>query len=168
MRALILILALLVGAPASAAEIGGAGWRLETGSRLRPAGVVNGWILLRDAEAPAAAEDYGLMMLRAQRPVPQAERPGRLQAMLRTLRPFRFGALPATAALRVAGLPGEALEVSARRALTGVPLVVRAMLVHAPGRSILMVASAPEGEWAGLRDAMVEMMGSFRPVAGGG
>src|SRR6188472_410927 len=86
-------LVLLIGG-ATAAELAGPGWRIDPGDRLRPAGVVNGWTLLRDARAPAGAEDYGLLLLRVQRPVPPAEQAGHLGATLRHLRPFRFGALP--------------------------------------------------------------------------
>lgn len=148
--------------PASAAEFLGAGWRLEAGPRLRPAGVVNGWALLRDAEAPPQAEDYGLVMVRVQRAVAPEAGPRHLLATLRSLRPFRFAALPTPVATRQAGLPATVLEGPARRAQTGAPLMLRAVLVHAPDRSFLLVASAPESAWFGMREVVVTAMESFR------
>ncbi len=164
MRAGVLAVVLLLGGAASAgaAEVGGAGWRLEAGPRFRPAGGVNGWTLLRDAEAPSEAEDYGLVMVRVQRAVAPEAGPRHLVGTLRSLRPFRFGVLPAPEVLRQAGLPVTLLEAPARRALTGAPLMLRAVLVHAPDRSFLLIASAPEAAWPGLREAVVAALGSFR------
>lgn len=161
----LLLLGLPVGAvPAGAADILGAGWRLEAGPRLRPAGEVNGWTLLRDAEAPPRAEDYGLVMVRVQRAVAPEAGPRHLAATLRSLRPFRFDALPTPVATRQAGLPATVLEGPARRAQTGAALMLRAVLVHAPDRSFLIVASAPDDAWSGLREAVAAAVSSFRPT----
>lgn len=164
MRRWVLALMLLGTAPAGAADILGTGWRLEVGPRLRPAGEVNGWTLLRDAEAPSQAEDYGLVMVRVQRAVAPEAGPRHLAATLRSLRPFRFGVLPEAVAARQAGLPATVLEGSARRAQTGAALVLRAVLIHAPDRSFLLVASAPKDAWSGLQEAVLAAMASFRPV----
>jgi hypothetical protein len=167
MRLALLALGLaLMGCSANAAEIAGPGWRIDPGDRLRPAGVVNGWTLLRDARAPAGAEDYGLLLLRVQRPVPPAERAGHLGAMLRYLRPFRFGALPEAERTSHAGLPAEVLETPGFAAGTGAPLMLRAMAVYVRDRSFLLIAAAPSAEWPVLHEALVQALTSFRPAGG--
>jgi hypothetical protein len=165
MLRVLLALMLATGATAAAAELGGPGWRLDPGDRLRPAGVVNGWTVLRDAQAPAGAEEYGLLLLRVQRPVPPAQRPGHLEATLRHLRPFRLTGLPRAEAVRhAAGLPAAVLETRALGAGTGTPLVLRAEAIYGPDRSYLLIASAPEAEWPGLEEAMLAAAASFRPL----
>ncbi|MBV1799482.1 hypothetical protein [Siccirubricoccus sp. G192] len=158
-------LVLLIGG-ATAAELAGPGWRIDPGDRLRPAGVVNGWTLLRDTHAPAEAEDYGLLLLRVQRPVPPAARAGHLGATLRHLRPFRFGALPKAERIRHGGLPAAVLETSGFSAGTGAALMVRAMAVYAPERSFLLIAAAPSAEWPALREALVRALASSHPTGG--
>jgi len=160
--ALALALALLAGT-AAAVEVTGPGWRLETGDRLRLAGVVNGWTVLRDRNAPAGADDYGFVLVRVQRPVPAADRGWYLQAVLRNLRPFRFGALPAPETARHGGLPAALLEVTGFSTQTGLPQMVRAEAVYAPDRTFLLIAAAPQGQWPRLRDALLAAMASFRP-----
>jgi hypothetical protein len=159
-------LALLLCGGATAAELAGPGWRIDSGDRLRPAGVVNGWTLLRDARAPAGAEDYGLLLLRVQRPVPPAARAGHLGATLRHLRPFRFGALPQPERTSHAGLPAAVLETPGFNAGTGAALMLRAMAVYAPERSFLLIAVAPSAEWPVLREALMQALASFHPMGG--
>jgi hypothetical protein len=159
-------LALLSGG-ATAAELAGPGWRIDPGDRLRPAGVVNGWTLLRDARAPVGAEDYGLLLLRVQRPVPPAERAGHLGAMLRYFRPFRFGALPEAERTSHADLPAEVLEVPGFSAQTGMRLTIRAEAIYAADRTFLLIAAAPEVGWREFRDTVLDAVGSFQPVGSG-
>ncbi|MBX6741183.1 MAG: hypothetical protein IRY87_03930 [Acetobacteraceae bacterium] len=164
MRAAILalILALLAGS-AMAVEVTGPGWRLDTGNRLRLAGTVNGWTVLRDRAAPPRADDYGLILVRVQRPVPVEDRGWYLDAVLRNLRPFRFRTLPAPEMARHGGLPNAVLEATGFSAQTGLPQVVRAEAIYAPDRTFLLIAAAPETQWPGLRDALLTAMASFRP-----
>lgn len=146
-----------------AAEVAGPGWRLETGDRLRLAGMVNGWTVLRDRAAPPGADDYGVVLIRVQRPVPAADRGWYLDAVLRNLRPFRFGTLPAPEMARQDGLTTAVVEATGFSAQTGLPQVVRAEAIYAPDRTFLLIAAAPQAQWPGLRDAVLAAMASFRP-----
>lgn len=164
MRAAILALGfVLLTGTAMAAEVTGPGWRLETGDRLRLAGMVNGWTVLRDRTAPARADDYGLVLIRVQRPVPVEDRGWYLDAVLRNLRPFHFGTLPAPGMARHDGMPTAMLEVTGVSTQTGLPQVVRAKAIYAPDRTFLLIAAAPQAQWPGLRDALLAAMASFRP-----
>lgn len=148
----------------------------DPGERFEETGRALGWVVLRDRlAAPGVAPKGGtregaadalgeaIMLLRAERPVPPAERPGRLAASLRHFRPFHFGALPAEQATAVGGYPAAVIEAPATGAPGGRPLMVRAMRVDAPGRSLFVIGAVPAREWAALRPAVLAVMASVRP-----
>lgn len=122
-----------------------------------------GWTVLRDVTAPADAPETAVILLRPQRPVPPAARPGHLAALLRHLRPFRFGALPAETRLELGGLPVSVVETAATSARTGRPLHLRAECRFAPGRSWLAVAAAPPERWAALETEILGILHEFHP-----
>jgi hypothetical protein len=119
--------------------------------------------VLRDGAAPPGAVETGMVLIRAQRPVPPAARPGHLARTLRSLRPFRVTDLPAEDHLRLAGLPGDVIQARAIGQPSGVPVVLRAICLYAPDRSWLLVASAPAGEWPALEAELVAVLDGFRP-----
>jgi len=136
---------------------------LTEGDRLRFVVQQNGWTVLRDRLAPPAARETGIILLRALRPVPPDSRPGQLTAALRAFRPFRFGVLPGEEKVVVGGIPGVVIEASAQGAPSGEDLVVRAMRLDAPARSLLVIGAAPSGDWPALRTEIVAVMESVRP-----
>jgi hypothetical protein len=158
-RLLPLLLALLLVAPAAAQ----APFHVTEGERMRVVTRALGWTVLRDVTAPRGAAETGMVLIRAQRPVPPEARPGHLARLLRNLRPFRFDALPAAEHLRLAGLPGDVIETRATGEPSGEALVVRAVCLYAPARSWLLVASAPVAQWPGLEPELARVLEGFRP-----
>ena len=109
-RILPVLLALLLVASGAAAQ---APFRVTEGERMRVVTRALGWTVLRDVAAPPGAVETGMVLIRAQRPVPPAARPGHLARTLRSLRPFRVTDLPAEDHLRLAGLPGDVIQARA-------------------------------------------------------
>jgi hypothetical protein len=159
-RILPILLAAMVLATGAAAE---APFRMAESDRMRVVAHALGWTVLRDVTAPRGAAETGMVLIRAQRPVPPAARPGHLARTLRSFRPFRFGDLPDEAAVRLAGLPGSMIETRGFGAPSGQALVVRAVCLYAPQRSWLLIASAPAAAWPGLQDEMTRLFDGFRP-----
>jgi len=153
-----LLLAALLPLPARAQR-----FAVPEGPHLRLVARQWGWTVLRDVTAPADAPETALILLRPQRPVPPAARPGHLAALLRHLRPFRFGALPAEIHLELGGLPATAIETEAISAHTGQPLHLRAECRFAPGHSLLAVAAAPPERWAALETEILDILHEFHP-----
>ena len=122
-----------------------------------------GWTVLRDIGAPRGAAETGMVLIRAQRPVPPAARPGHLARTLRSLRPFQVGDLPAEDHLRsgrAAGRrdPGPRHRAAERRACgaaRGLPLRARAEL--AAGRL------RPRSRLAGAGGGVAAVLDGFRP-----
>ncbi len=133
------------------------------GEHLHLAGRVLGWTILRDRAPSRDAPETGMVLIRVQRPVPPASRPGHLAAMLRAFRPFRFAGLPAEERVALAGLPGAAIETRALSTGSRQAVMVRALCLYGRERSFLLIASAPEAEWASLRPDVLRVMEGFRP-----
>lgn len=159
-RLLPALLTLLLTATGAAAQ---APFRVPEGEHMRVVTRALGWTVLRDIAAPRGAAETGMVLIRAQRPVPPAARPGHLARTLRGLRPFRFAGLPSEEHLRLAGLPGEVLQARAIGQPSGVPVVVRAVCLYAPDRSWLLIASAPAADWAALEPELTAVLEGFRP-----
>ncbi|MBK1658757.1 hypothetical protein CKO45_10990 [Paracraurococcus ruber] len=151
------LLALPAGAAAQAP------FRLPDGERMRIVAQGLGWTVLRDAAAPRGAAETGMLLVRAQRPVPAPARPGHLARTLENLRPFRFAPLPGETHLRLGGLPADMLEAPATGQPSGLPVRVRAACVYAPDRSWLLIASAPLADWPGLEPELARLIEGFRP-----
>ncbi len=171
-----LLLAALFASPASprAAAAGEASpaapFRVEETARLRVAARQLGWTVLRDREAPAEAAETGMVLIRAQRPVPPAARPGHLAALLRNIRAFRFeGPLAEEPWPRhPSGLPAATLTARGTSAQTRGPVVVRAVVLYGPARSVLAAAAAPAGEWDALGPEFGALLGSLRAAGASG
>jgi hypothetical protein len=144
-------------------------FRVEETARLRVAARQLGWTVLRDREAPAEAAETGMVLIRAQRPVPPPLRPGHLAALLRNIRVFRFeGALMEEPWPRHAsGLPAATITARATSAQTLQPVVVRAVVLYAPTRSVLAVAAAPVGDWDALAPEFEAVLGGLRAAGEG-
>ena len=138
-------------------------YEITEGERLRVTNRVLGWTILRDREAKPGAMETGKVMVRVQRPVPPADRPGHLAASLRSFRPFHFTGLPAEEAVQVAGLPGVAIETRAMGIGSHRPVMVRAVCLYGHDRSFLIIGSAPEEEWAAIRPDVLRVIERFRP-----
>jgi len=151
-------LALLLAAPATAQP-----FQVAESAHLRVVARENGWTVLRDVTAPRDAAETALVLVRAQRPVAAAARPGHLAAMLRDLRAFRFGPLPAETTLTLAGLAGRAIETTARAAPSGVALTLRAVCLFAADRSYLLIAAAPAASWSAVEPELTAVLEGFRP-----
>ena len=133
--------------------------------RLRLVARQYGWTVLRDHDAPADAAETGMVLIRVQRPVPPAERPGHLAATLRANRAFHFaaGALPAAETPHhPSGLPAAMLTARGLRSETQVEVVVRALILYGPARSLLAIASAPVAQWDALAPEFDTVLGSLR------
>ena len=159
-RILPVLLASLLTASGAAAQ---APFRVTEGEHMRVVTRALGWTVLRDVAAPRGAAETGMVLIRAQRPVPPAARPGHLARTLRSLRPFQVGDLPAEEHLRLAGLPGDVIQAHATGQPSGVPVVLRAICLYAPDRSWLLVASAPAADWPGLEAELAAVLDGFRP-----
>jgi hypothetical protein len=153
-----LLLAALLPRPARAQR-----FAVPEGPHLRLVARQWGWTVLRDVTAPADAPETALILLRPQRPVPPAARSGHLLALLRHLRPFRFGVLPAETSLQLGGLPATVVETEAISARTGQLLHLRAECRFAPDRSWLAVAAAPPERWAVLEAEILSLLHEFHP-----
>jgi hypothetical protein len=138
-------------------------FQVTEGEHLHLSGRVLGWTILRDRAPSREAPETGMVLIRVQRPVPPARRPGHLAAMLRAFRPFHFGALPAEERVQLAGLPGAAIETEAMGIGSRQAVMVRAVCLYGQERSFLLIASAPVAEWAALRPDMLRVMEGFRP-----
>jgi hypothetical protein len=136
---------------------------LPEGERLRITNRAFGWTVLRDREAVAGAQETGMVLVRVRRPVAPADRPGHLAASLRHFRPFHFGPLPAEEPVRVAGLPGRAIEAPAMGIGSRIPVMVRAVCLFGRDRSFLIIGSAPVAEWAAIRPEVLRLIEGFRP-----
>lgn len=136
---------------------------LPEGERLRITNRAFGWTVLRDREAAAGARETGMVLVRVRRPVAPADRPGHLAASLRHFRPFHFGPLPAEEPVRVAGLPGQAIEAPAMGIGSRIPVMVRAVCLFGRDRSFLIIGSAPVAEWAAIRPEVLRLIEGFRP-----
>jgi hypothetical protein len=159
-RHLLLLPLALLAASGAAAQ---APFRMPEGERMRVATQGLGWTVLRDLAAPRGAAETGMVLIRAQRPVPPAARPGHLARTLRHLRPFHFDALPAATRTEMAGLPADRLEARGTGQPSGVPVVVRATCLYGPARSWLLIASAPVPDWPGLELELTRLLDGFRP-----
>lgn len=163
-RPLVFLLPALLAAaalpPAAAAQ---AAFRLPESERMRVVTRALGWTVLRDVTAPRGAVETGMVLIRAQRPVPPAARPGHLARTLGHLRPFHFTELPAAESRRLAGLPGDEVQARALGQPSGVPVMVRALCLYGPERSWLLIASAPLAEWPGLEPELTRLLDGFRP-----
>jgi hypothetical protein len=122
-----------------------------------------GWIVLRDVTAPADAAETALVLIRPQRPVPPEARAGHLAATLRSLRPFRFGPLPAEMEAQIGGMPATVIETTATGARSGHALRLRAECRFAPKRSWLLVAAAPPAVWDALGPEILAILQGFHP-----
>ncbi|MDO9707300.1 hypothetical protein [Paracraurococcus lichenis] len=160
MRRALLLSCLLLAAPAARAQ---APFTLPEADRMRLVTHGLGWTVLRDATAPHGAAEMGMLLVRAQRPVPAAARPGHLARTLQNLRTLHVGPLPAEEHADLAGLPADLLQARATGVPSGVPVVVRAACLYGPARSWLLVASAPVAEWPGLEAEMARLIAGFRP-----
>jgi hypothetical protein len=154
------LLLLLLGAPAALAQ---ARFSVPEEARMRVVTRALGWTVLRDIEAPADAAETAMILIRAQRPVPVAARPGHLARLLSGLRPFHFTTLPAEGQLHLAGLPGTVIEAPAIGAPSGVPVRVRAICLYVRDRSWLLVASAPAAQWVAMEPELSRVLAGFRP-----
>ncbi|TDH60179.1 hypothetical protein E2C06_23410 [Dankookia rubra] len=159
-RILALLPVLLLIASGAAAQ---APFRVTEGEHMRVVTRALGWTVLRDVTAPRGAAETGMLLIRAQRPVPPAARPGHLARMLRSLRTIHVTDLPAEDHLRLAGLPGDVIQARATGQPSGVPVVLRAVCLYAPDRSWLLVASAPAADWPGLEAELAAVLEGFRP-----
>lgn len=159
-RILPVLLALLLAASGAAAQ---APFRVTEGEHMRVVTRALGWTVLRDVGAPRGAAETGMVLIRAQRPVPPAARPGHLARTLRSLRPFQVTDLPVEDQLRLAGLPGDVIQARAIGQPSGVPVVLRAVCLYGPERSWLLIASAPAADWADLEPALAAVLDGFRP-----
>lgn len=138
-------------------------FQVPEGEHLRLTGRVLGWTILRDRAPSREAPETGMVLIRAQRPVPPASRPGHLAATLRAFRPFHFAALPAEERVELADLPGAAIETRAMGIGSRQAVTVRAVCLYGRERSYLLIASAPEADWAALRPEVLRVMEGFRP-----
>ena len=138
-------------------------FQVTEGEHLRLTGRVHGWTILRDRAPSRKAPETGMVLIRVQRPVPPASRPGHLAAMLRAFRPFHFAGLPAEESVELANLPGTAIETRAMGIGSRQALTVRAVCLYGRERSYLLIASAPEADWAALRPEALRVMEGFRP-----
>jgi hypothetical protein len=159
-RILPVLLALLLVASGAAAQ---APFQVTEGEHMRVVTRALGWTVLRDVSAPRGAAETGMVLIRAQRPVPPAARPGHLARMLRSLRPFHVTDLPVEDHLRLAGLPGDVIQARAIGQPSGVPVVLRAVCLYAADRSWLLVASAPAADWPVLEPELAAVLDGFRP-----
>ncbi|RAI58194.1 hypothetical protein [Roseicella frigidaeris] len=157
----VLLLLPLLGLPAGA--LAQARFSLPETGRMRVVTRALGWTVLRDSAAPADAAETAMILIRAQRPVPPAARPGHLGRLLPGLRPFHFARLPAEGEIRLAGLPGQVIEAPATGQPSGAPVRVRAICLFGRERSWLLVASAPAGEWPALEPELARVLEGFRP-----
>lgn len=132
--------------------------------RLRRAPEVNGWTFWRDREADPASPDYGLLMLRRQRPVPADQRAAWLPAFFQDFRPFRVPSPPAAAALSQNGWPARRLETRAFSRDTGAPFTLRALAVFGPAVTLLAIAAAPETLWPVLEPEFAAALAQLGPV----
>jgi hypothetical protein len=138
-------------------------FQVTEGEHLHLTGRVLGWTILRDRAPSREAPETGMVLIRVQRPVPPASRPGHLAATLRAFRPFHVAGLPAEERIDLAGLPGAAIETHAMGIGSRQALMVRAVCLYGRERSYLLIASAPEAEWASLRPDVLRVMEGFRP-----
>ena len=138
-------------------------FQVTEGEHLRIAGRVLGWTILRDRAPTREAPETGMVLIRVQRPVPPASRPGHLAVTLRAFRPFHFASLPAEERVELAGLPGTAIETRAMGIGSRQVVTFRAVCLYGRERSYLLIASAPEAEWAPLRPDVLRVMEGFRP-----
>ena len=136
---------------------------LPEGERLRVTNQAFGWTLLRDREAAPGARETGMVLVRVQRPVAPADRPGHLAASLRHFRPFHFGPLPAEETIEAAGLPGRAIEAPAMGIGSRTRVMVRAVCLFGRDRSFLIIGSAPVADWAAIRPEVLRLTEGFRP-----
>ena len=104
-----------------------------------------------------------MVLVRAQRPVAPADRPGHLAASLRHFRPFHFNPMPAEEVIEAAGLPGRAIESQAIAIGSRIPVMVRAVCLFGRGRSYLIIGSAPLADWAAIRPEVLRVIEGFRP-----
>lgn len=159
-RILAVPLALLLLASGAAAQ---APFRVTEGEHMRVVTRARGWTVLRDVAAPRGAAETGMVLIRAQRPVPPASRPGHLARTLRGLRTIHVTDLPVEDHLRLAGLPGDVIKARAVGQPSGVPVVLRAVCLYGPDRSWLLVASAPVADWPALEPELAAVLDGFRP-----
>ncbi|WP_043358524.1 hypothetical protein [Belnapia sp. F-4-1] len=138
-------------------------FQVTEGEHLHLTGRALGWTILRDRAPSRAAPETGMVLIRVQRPVPPASQPGHLAATLGAFRPFHFAALPAEERVELAGLPGAAIEARAMGIGSRQAVTVRAVCLYGRERSYLLIASAPEAEWAALRPDVLRVMEGFRP-----
>ncbi|MBL6455326.1 hypothetical protein JMJ55_08340 [Belnapia sp. T6] len=138
-------------------------FELPEGEHLRLQGRVLGWTVLRDRLPRPDAPETGMLLVRPQRPVPPARRAGHLAATLRAFRPFHFEALPPEEAVRIAGLPGTAIEAPAMGIGSRQRVMVHAVCLYGPARSFLLIGSAPAAEWEALRPELLRVIDGFRP-----
>ena len=138
-------------------------FQVTEGEHLHLASRVLGWTILRDRAPSRDAPETGMVLIRVQRPVPPASRPGHLAATLGAFRPFRFAALPAEERVELAGLPGAAIETRGMGIGSRQVVMVRAVCLYGRERSYLLIASAPEADWAALRPDVLRVMEGFRP-----
>jgi hypothetical protein len=136
---------------------------IPEGAHLRIVARQWGWTVLRDVTAPADAAETALVLIRPQRPVPPEARAGHLAATLRSLRPFRFGPLPAETGEQIDGLPATVIETTATGARSGQPLRLRAECRFTPERSWLLVAAAPPAIWDVLGPEILTILQGFHP-----
>ena len=159
-RILPVLLAVLLTVSGAAAQ---APFRVTEGDRMHVVTRALGWTVLRDVTAPRGTAETGMVLIRAQRPVPPAARPGHLARTLRSLRPFQITDLPVEEHLHMAGLPGDLIQAHAIGQPSGVPVVLRAVCLYTPDRSWLLIASAPAADWAALEPALAAVLDGFRP-----
>lgn len=159
-RLLPVLLASLLMASGAAAQ---APFRVTEGEHMRIVTRALGWTVLRDVQAPRGAAETGMVLIRTQRPVPPADRPGHLARTLRSLRPFQIATLPVEEPLRLAGLPGDVIQAHAIGQPSGVPVMLRAVCLYGADRSWLLVASAPVADWPGLEAELAAVLEGFRP-----
>jgi hypothetical protein len=138
-------------------------FQVTEGEHLHRTGQALGWTILRDRAPSREAPETGMVLIRAQRPVPPARRPGHLAAVLRAFRPFHFATLPAEEPVDLAGLPGAAIETGAMGVGSRQALTIRAVCLYGRERSYLLIASAPRAEWPALRPEVLRVMQAFRP-----
>jgi len=122
-----------------------------------------GWTVLRDIAAPPDAAETAMVLVRAQRPVPPAARPGHLAEVLRHIRLFHFDTLPEEQHLSHHGLPAMAVEARGIGTGSRVPVMVRAVTIYGPNRSWLLIASAPAEVWPTIEAELDAVLEGFRP-----